>query len=103
MWYNEITFEEKAVKKYYKKRNFKNFKEKVDIMKTEWYIIHRYRKKGKKIYWKSTKKTFQKKLKKKLTIEIQSGILINVNEKTNNILKQLKKTWKKVKKTVDLN
>ena len=33
-----------------KKRNFKNFKEKVDNNNFECYIIHRYRKRGKKIY-----------------------------------------------------
>ena len=60
MWYNEITFEEKAVKNKHKKRNSKNFKEKVDNVKLECYINHRYRERGKKIY--------QKKVKKKLNL-----------------------------------
>ena len=56
MWYNEITFEEKAVKNKTKKEIFKNFKEKVDNNIFECYIIHRYRKRGKKIYQKKVKK-----------------------------------------------
>ena len=50
MWYNEVTFEEKNSENKPKKRILKKFKEKVDNNIFEWYINHRYRKRGKKIY-----------------------------------------------------
>ena len=50
MWYNEITFEGKSSENQAKKENLKIFKEKVDNNNFECYIIHRYRKRGKKIY-----------------------------------------------------
>ena len=85
MCYNQITFKEKRPKKSHKKEIFKNFKEKVDNNNFEWYIIHRYRKKGTEICRKINKKSFKKSTKK---VDINNTIwyITNATKK--------KKAWK---------